>query len=163
MATQTQSGGSSGGNPALRLAAIRQIHVYLGAFIAPSVLFFAITGGLQLFRLHEVRGAFHPPVVIQKLGRLHKNQVFAVKPKRPGQAAATPAPSKPASDATRQPESGPKASTVALRWFFLFVSAALAVSTLLGLWMGLQYNRRKGLIWIMFLAGAVIPAAMLLI
>ena len=30
----------------------RQWHLYLGTFFAPSILFFALTGALQLFGLH---------------------------------------------------------------------------------------------------------------
>ena len=58
-------------NPALRLAAVRQWHSYVGAFIAPSVLFFALTGSVQLFSLHYPLVAYAPPPVVEKLGMLH--------------------------------------------------------------------------------------------
>jgi hypothetical protein len=67
---------------------IRRLHTYLGAFIAPSVLFFAATGSLQLFSLHEAHGDYQPPAFIEKLGMLHKDQVFAMKPKRTAPPAA---------------------------------------------------------------------------
>ena len=141
----------------MRLAAIRQLHTYLGVFIAPSVLFFALTGALQLFALHESHGAYHPPALIEKLGMVHKDQVFAMKPRRPAaaQAASAPRPQTPAK------ESGPKPSTTALKWLFLAVAAGLAVSTCLGLWMALRYNRRKGVAWVLLIAGAVVPVLIL--
>jgi hypothetical protein len=145
-------------NPALRLAAIRQWHTYVGAFIAPSVLFFALTGSLQLFALHEAHGAYKPPLVVEKLGMLHKDQVFAPKPKRASPPAAASA--KPKAEAAK-PEAGPKASTRALKWLFLGVAAGLVVSTCLGLWMALFHSRRKGVAWGLFLAGAVVPVAIL--
>jgi hypothetical protein len=145
-------------NPALRLAAIRQWHTYLGAFIAPSVLFFAVTGALQLFSLHEAHGAYRPPLVIEKLGMVHKDQVFAAKPKRPQVSAAASA--KPKAE-TVKPESGPKTSTKALKWLFLAVAAGLVISTCLGLWMALVHNRHKGVAWVLFLAGAAVPVLIL--
>lgn len=144
-------------NPALRLAAIRQWHSYIGAFIAPSVLFFALTGSLQLFSLHEAHGAYVPAPVIEKLGMLHKDQVFAAKPKRPPAASAGPAKAKPAE---AKPEKKTKPTTLALKWLFLAVAAGLAVSTCLGLWMGLLHNRRKGVILALLIAGAVIPTVL---
>lgn len=143
-------------NPALRLAAIRQWHTYVGAFIAPSVLFFALTGSLQLFALHEAHGAYKPPLVIEKLGMVHKDQVFAAKPKRAPAAASA----KPKAEAAK-PEAGPKASTQALKWLFLAVAAGLVISTCLGLWMALFHSRRKGVAWGLLLAGAAVPVLIL--
>lgn len=137
----------------MRLAAIRQLHTWLGVFIAPSVLFFALTGAVQLFGLHESRGAYHPPALIEKLGMVHKDQVFALKPKRP---AAAPTASAPKPQAPPK-EAGPKLSTTALKWLFLGVAAGLVVSTCLGLWMALRYSRRKGVAWVLLIAGAVVP------
>ena len=58
---------------------IRTWHTYLGILIAPSVLFFALTGALQLFSLHEVHGSYTPLPVIEKLSKVHKDQAFAEK------------------------------------------------------------------------------------
>jgi hypothetical protein len=161
LARHARTGGRRGGNPALKLAAIRQLHSYFGAFIAPSVLFFALTGALQLFTLHEAHGDYRPPAVIEKLGMLHKDQVFAAKPRRaqpPGAARAVrPAPPK----AEDHHDAGPKTSTLALKWFFLFVAASLVISTCLGLWMALAYSQRKGVLWLLVLLGAAIPVAIL--
>ena len=71
---------SARGSPALRLALIRQWHVYISVFVAPSLLFFALTGALQTFRIPDEKTA---PVLIQKLARVHKDDVFAMKPVRP--------------------------------------------------------------------------------
>jgi hypothetical protein len=41
------------------LKATRLVHRYSGIFFAPTILFFAITGGLRMFGLHETsRGQF---------------------------------------------------------------------------------------------------------
>jgi hypothetical protein len=40
---------------AASLQSIRLMHRYLGLFFAPTILFFAITAGLQMFGLHRDR------------------------------------------------------------------------------------------------------------
>src|ERR1700722_11058164 len=60
----------------MTMATIRQWHSYIGLFIAPSVLFFAMTGSLQIFRLHEAPGDYRPPALIERLASVHKDQVL---------------------------------------------------------------------------------------
>ncbi len=61
---------------------VRLWHHYIGFLIAPSLLFFAFTGSLQLFSLHEAHGDYHPPALIEALGNVHKDQVFRTRPPR---------------------------------------------------------------------------------
>jgi hypothetical protein len=163
-------------NPALRLALIRQLHVWISVFVAPSLLFFAITGALQTFRIPDQKEA---PVLIQKLARVHKDDVFAVKPARPKKPEGAGA-----RDGRGGPEAGgpekadrhgdgakakggearkppPKPSTEVLKWFFSIVSVAIAVTTLLGLWMAVAYSRQKLVIWALLIAGAAAPILIL--
>jgi hypothetical protein len=193
---QARTTNRRGGNPALRLAAIRRFHSYIAVFIAPSILFFAFTGSLQLFGLHEAHPPYAPTPLIESLGRVHRDQVFNGRPKRPAPAVAPAAhvdagPTDQAADhqdaapaaggAQAQGVSGgepaamasgqapkpdqkptPKPATVALKWFFLLVAVGLITSTLLGLWMALAHNARKGLLLLFFLIGAAIPAVLTL-
>jgi hypothetical protein len=47
---------------AASLKSIRIMHRYLGMFFAPTILFFAITNGLQMFGLHgTARGSSYVP------------------------------------------------------------------------------------------------------
>ena len=146
-------------NPALRLALVRRIHSWLGLFVAPSVLFFAVTGAYQLYGLHEAQPGYQPAALFEKLGRVHMKQTFDLKPKRapaPKEATAqTPAKSQPQPAAKAQ--AGPKASVVALRALFLLVAAALAAATVLGVWMALSYGRDKRIGWALLAAGIVLP------
>jgi hypothetical protein len=149
-------------SPAIMMT-VRQIHTYIGAFIAPSVLFFAFTGSLQLFSLHEAHGAYTPPAIVEALARVHKDQVLKAKPtvakgadadggrdrhRRAGPSKAAPA--------------APAWSVTALKWVFLTVAVGLITSTLLGLWLALTAARRKGVVLALFVAGAVLPAILLL-
>jgi hypothetical protein len=67
---------------AARLRAIRQLHFWAAAFVAPSLLLFALTGMLQLFKLHEAEGGYRPLPVIEKLGQVHIHQTYALRPVR---------------------------------------------------------------------------------
>ena len=146
------------GNPALRLAFIRQIHVYISVFVAPSLLFFAFTGALQTFRIPDQKSA---PVVIQKLARLHKDDVFAVKPPRTERpkAAGHDGPEHAKAGPEKPPEAKPaaKAATETMKWFFAAVSAGVIFSTLFGLWMALAYSRQKLIVWVLLAAGVAAP------
>ena len=148
-------------NPALRLGLIRQFHIYVSVFVAPSLLFFALTGALQTFRIPDQKEA---PVVIQKLARLHKDDVFAVKPPRPRRAEAAASHDGGGRNKADKPPAArpqPETSTTVLKWFFASVSIGIAVTTLFGLWMALAYSRRKALLWLVLLAGAAAPMLIL--
>jgi hypothetical protein len=58
----------------------RLIHLYLGVFITPALLFFAFTGALQTFSLHETtRGSsYKPPAWAVILAQIHKKQTTVV-------------------------------------------------------------------------------------
>jgi hypothetical protein len=71
----------------------RLIHLYLGIFTAPALIFFAFTGALQTFSLHETtRGSsYKPPAWAVTLGQIHKKQTPIVPVrKRPVETAAAP-------------------------------------------------------------------------
>jgi hypothetical protein len=140
---------------------IRRWHAYLGLLIAPSVLFFSLTGAVQLFGLHESRGNYHPPVLIEKLSSVHKDQEFSLGHHGgPPPAAAVP-------DHHEQSEhlddDAPALSTSLLKWYFLIVAMALTVSTGFGIWMGLKQLRRPVLAWTLLLSGALVPIALLIL
>jgi len=119
---------------------VRQVHTYIGAFIAPSVLFFAFTGSLQLFSLHEAHGAYTPPAIIQALGRVHKDQVLKESPE-------------PASEGADAHDDHDHHAAAAI---------GLITSTLLGLWLAFTFGRRKAVVLALFVAGAALPVLLLL-
>jgi hypothetical protein len=67
------------------LKAARSFHLYLGVFTVPALLFFAITGGLQTFSLHETtRGSSYvPPAWLATMSQLHKKQTTIMPVRRP--------------------------------------------------------------------------------
>ena len=180
--TSGQPAAAAKKNPALLMMQIRQIHSYLGMLIAPSVLFFCVTGELQMFKLHESHGDYHPPAVVEKLGRLHKDQEFALgkKGQPPGQKpggdkakapdaaqdkdkakAPDAAPDKdkagPGQDKPPAPKKAPNPAVLWLKIFFTIVDVGLVLSTLTGVWMVLKLNRRKTVCLALLAAGVVVP------
>jgi predicted small lipoprotein YifL len=60
------------------------MHRYLGLFFAPTIVFFAITGGLQMLGLHETaRGSsYAPPNILVHLSPLHKKGALYLPPRK---------------------------------------------------------------------------------
>ena len=135
---------------------LRRVHAYLAIFAAPSILFFALTGALQLFSLHEVHDEYTPPALIRGLASLHKNQMFddVVKPASPKDA--TDLMGSAGNKASSIDRPGPAAASI-MKWFFLFVTTALCASTGIGLWLGLRAIRQKRVRWFLLSCGAAIP------
>ena len=63
----------------------RLLHLYLGVFTTPALIFFAFTGFLQTFSFHETtRGSdYKPPKIFVQLGQLHKKQTLVVPERKP--------------------------------------------------------------------------------
>lgn len=163
------------------LRVLRKLHLYLGVFTAPALLFFAFTGALQTFSLHETTqgSSYKPPAWITSLAQLHKKQTTEVPVRRPRPDAArsgTPpdhperstakaAPSSaPPQSANQQPPAGPAPrpkSHLPMKIFFLLVAVGLFLSTLTGIYMAYRYSRSRLLISGLLLAGAVLPLLLL--
>ena len=170
---------SSQSHAVLRL--FRKVHLYLGVFTAPALLFFAFTGALQTFSLHETTqgSSYKPPAWIVSLAQLHKKQTTSVpvrKPRpgpagapgregkagRPGQAASPDAGGemKPLAKASDAQAPRPP-SHLPMKIFFLLVSVGLFLSTVTGIYMAYRYSHGKLLISGLLAAGIVIPLLLL--
>jgi hypothetical protein len=163
---------------------IRLIHLYLGVFIAPALLFFGFTGAIQTFSLHETtRGSsYKPPAWAVMLAQIHKKQTPIVPVRKPAptekpadknvdtnapemkSAAEKPHPPDSGSPSSPSPapkpfdETAPKPhNTLPLKLFFLLVSIGLFVSTFSGLYMCYKFVRNRNLITATLLAGIIIP------
>ncbi|ADW68205.1 hypothetical protein [Granulicella tundricola] len=167
----------------------RLIHLYFGVFITPALIFFAISGGLQTFGLHETNRDhpnYKPAHWLVVMGQIHKKQTTIVPVRKPQPAAAKPeAPPTPSSDLTAKPEhkhhdadstqpasdapkptpapEAPKPRPLPLRIFFLIVCVGLFTSTITGLIMSYKYVRNKTLITVTLIAGVVIPILLTLL
>ena|SRR5438270_6660665 len=153
---------------------LRLIHLYTGAFIAPALLFFAFTGALQTFSLHETTrdSSYKPPAWAAMLAQIHKKQTPVVPVRRaPPQDKqadkAAPEKTQPSSStANAGPIEAPKSTGEAaakshnalpLKCFFLLVCIGLFASTLSGLYMSYKFIRNRRLITVMVIGGIIIP------
>jgi hypothetical protein len=149
----------------MNVTTMRRWHSYIGLFIAPSVLFFALTGAAQLFSLHEEHGNYKPPAIMEKLSSVHKDQVFALghhaqpaPDEGSGEPGVAPAPRSADEDGDK-----PELSTLLLKIFFLVVALGLTLSASLGLLIGLTQTRSKRIAWIIVVAGTLLPVGLLIL
>jgi hypothetical protein len=117
---------------------LRQIHHYLGMFFAPAILFFAFSGAMQTFSLHENHdgGPYKPPAWIVTMASLHKDQ--ALPAPKPPQAHRPHPSSQPHEADEHKPPEAARPSPLPLKIFVLCVATGLITSTSLGLCIGLR-------------------------
>ena len=160
------------------LRVLRKLHLYLGVFTAPALLFFAFSGALQTFSLHETTqgSSYKPPAWIASLAQLHKKQTTEVPVRRPRPDAGPPVTQSehlkvktaPASAPPQSPNQQPAANPVPkpkshlpMKLFFLLVAVGLFLSTLTGIYMAYRYSRGRLVITGLLLAGIVLPLLLL--
>ena len=148
------------------LKLVRNLHLYLGAFTAPALLFFAFTGGAQVFGLHEAArgGDYRPPAWLAVMAQLHKKQNTAVpvhKIRTPGSAAAGAA----AINEVPAPRARPGSanSALPLKIFSFVVALGLFTSTLTGLYVACRNARAVRLVSALLAAGVVVPVLLAVI
>jgi len=148
----------------------RTTHLYVGVFTAPAILFFALTGSLQTFSLHEAArdGSYKPAQWIVVLAQIHKKQTDLL-PQRKVPPPATAAGSEKKTDSAlphpaahpQPPAALSQRNPLPLRVFFLVVGLSLFASTASGLYLAWKYRRDRVVIAVLLLAGILAPLAMM--
>jgi hypothetical protein len=139
---------------------LRSWHTRLGQFIAPMMIYFGLTGAMQVFDLHESHDGYSAPMLLQKLGRLHKDQVFAAPPERnatadnEGDAVTPPAGRQPAHDAN---DDNAALATIVLKVLACFAALLFCSSAVLGIMIGLKQGRNRRLSLMLLAAGTAVP------
>jgi len=148
------------------LKLLRKVHLYFGLFISPMLLFFAFTGTVQTFSLHETTqgSSYKPPAWLVTLGQIHKKQTTIV-PVHKQRPADTPKSAKADAGssvgAPKPPDAPAPKSHLPLKIFFLIVAIGLFTSTLTGIYMAYKYNQSKLVVTGLLLAGAILPVLLL--
>jgi hypothetical protein len=134
---------------------VRQVHLWLGVFFAPAIIFFAFSGALQTFSFHEAEpgSTYHPPVWIQKLAQIHKKQTIQIRQKPPA-----PPQGRRNERETPRPKIQQPLSTTLLKWFVFLMALGLITTSTLGVYMAFQYTRDRRMIWALLVLGTIIPA-----
>jgi hypothetical protein len=140
---------------------VRQLHNYIGVFFAPAILFFAISGSLQTFGLHESRGdaAYKPPAWIVTIASIHKDQKLPhARPKhQEPNGSNTRAPKRPPS---LEAEDG-GASPLPLKIFVLCLALGLITSASLGVTISLKNKATRRATLLLLAAGTALPVLLL--
>lgn len=150
------------------MRSLRQLHHYVGVFLAPAILFFAFSGAVQTFRLGEDKGwGGPPPAALVWMTSVHKDQSLPraepPKPAPPSKADAA----KPAADHDHdhdhdhQAPRGP--SPLPLKIFVVLLSLGLITSTLLGITIALNNRAMRRTSIVMLIAGTLLPLLLLLV
>lgn len=140
---------------------LRQFHRYAGVFFAPAILFFAISGGLQSFRLQQASGwdGAEPPQWMAMMGSVHIDQRLpAVEPAKMPAAETPKPPVDPAKAAARKAQAQ---KALPMKIFTAALAIALALSTLLGIGIALGTKSTRRVSLAMLAAGAVLPILLL--
>lgn len=150
----------------------RRLHRFLGVFFTPAILFFAFSGSLQLFGLHESPRKGEPPPIawIADIASIHKDQKLRSQAgphehqaTPAGEGKGTPEDSHPAAVrpaaglAEREPSSQP------LKLFVLAMAIGLGMSSLIGVFLALSNPRARGEAGIALALGAILPLLLLLL
>jgi hypothetical protein len=148
------------------LKVVQRAHLYLGVFVAPSILSFAFTGALQRFSLHEpaVDGSYRPAKWIVVLAQIHKKQTPQLPPGTPKPSVASHGDFLVAREervSAAEIADRPAHNALPLKVLFLVASVALFLSILTGLYTSYKYVRHKFFMAGLFLCSIVIPFALM--
>lgn len=112
---------------------LRRLHLYLGVFFAPLLLFFIVTGWYQTAYQDRRKSVFEASAIMDRLQAVHADQTFPVA-------------------------SANSYSTTAFRWLIYIMSAALVVTLVLGVVLAFRTMKAKWLVWLMLGLGVLVPA-----
>lgn len=140
------------------LRTLRKLHHYFGVFLAPAILFFAISGGLQTFRLQQASGwsGSPPPAWMAWMGSVHIDQKKLVA------EAEKPKPKRPEPTAAEKAEREAKQRAVLpMKIFTVLAAIGLALSTIVGVVIALSIRSMRTVSLVLLAAGAVVPILLL--
>ena len=134
---------------------IRALHFYLGVFFAPLIIFFAFTGVLQVFKLHEAYRATPGSQGdwIAWFGNFHKEQAWIPPRPAPAKAAAQPA----GEGKGQPPREKDSVWSRPMKWLVAAMGLALAGTSCLGLYMAFSFPSRRRNCTLALAAGIVVP------
>ncbi|MDQ6655347.1 MAG: hypothetical protein M3Y80_05995 [Verrucomicrobiota bacterium] len=115
---------------------LRRLHLYLGCLFAPALIFFAVSGTWQLYRLQDSKkdGSYTAPAALTALSSVHTN---------------THLPGKRVSEFTP------------LRAFWVAAAVGLVLTTALGVVMAFRFSRRSWIPAGLLAAGVILPVLIL--
>jgi (2Fe-2S) ferredoxin len=115
---------------------IRRVHLYLGCFFAPLLVFYVATGWYQTVNPDRRKGVADSNDLISRLNRVHVEQYYPT-------------------------ESAVGYSTYLFRGLVVGMAIALMTTVALGLVLAFRTSRRKWPVWLSLALGLVLPIVLL--
>src|SRR6266699_3233153 len=115
---------------------IRRIHLYLGCFFAPLLIFYVATGWYQTVNPDRRKGVADANDLISRLNRVHVEQYY------PSESAAS-------------------YSTYLFRGLVVGMAIALLTTVALGVVLAFRTSRNKWRVWLLLALGAALPILLL--
>jgi hypothetical protein len=115
---------------------LRRVHLYLGCFFAPLLIFYVATGWYQTVNPDRRKGVNDSTDLVSRLSRVHVEQYY------------------PAESATGY-------STRLFRALVVIMAVALNATVILGIILAFRTSRRKWPVWIALSLGIVLPVLLL--
>ena len=111
---------------------LRRLHLYLGCFFAPLLIFFVSTGWYQTVNPDRRKGVADSEDWVSRLTRVHVEQYYP----------------------------DPAAQSYSTKWFtglVVLMAAALLVTVLLGVVLALRTTRPAWRVWLVLVLGLALP------
>ena len=115
---------------------IRRIHLYLGCFFAPLLIFYLTTGWYQTVNPDRRKGVADSDDLISRLNRVHVEQYYPT-------------------------ESASGYSTYLFRGMIVIMAVALMTTVILGVILAFRTSRNKWPVWLSLVLGIVLPIVLL--
>ena len=115
---------------------LRRIHLYLGCFFAPLLVFYVSTGWYQTVNPDRRKGVGDSTDFISRLSRVHVEQYYPT-------------------------ESASGYSTYLFRGMIVIMAVALMTTVILGVILAFRTSRNKWPVWLSLALGIVLPIVLL--
>jgi hypothetical protein len=116
----------------------RRLHLYLGCFFAPLLLFYVLTGWYQTVNPDRLKSPSEAETFLQKARTVHVDQIY------------------PGEEEFLKPSS-PKL----FQWLAVTMCAAAAVTIALGIFLAFRTLRQQWPVWISLGLGVLVPVVVL--
>lgn len=118
---------------------LRRIHLLLGCFFAPALLYFALSGAWQLFGYHRPLKSGDQQEVRETLQQWSNPHMHSAMPNAMAKTS----------------------QSRAFKWFAVFMAAGFALTALVGVYLAFKFFRPRWLVAVVIFAGIALPTAML--
>ncbi len=115
---------------------LRRVHLYLGCFFAPLLLFYVITGWYQTVNPDRRKGVSDSQDLVSRLSRVHVEQYYPT-------------------------ESAAGYSTRLFRALIVVMANALIATVILGIILAFRTSRNKWPVWLSLALGVTLPVILL--